>query len=275
MLLFIISGQLAAAAPASSQGTPPAQSGDEQNKLTQIDQQLQLAQASLNQLNAKLTTDQRIETEQQGQLAELARLEYEQPVFSLSQLLGATSLEQLLSDLAQTKLVSLKQAQLLEQASRLRQQEQKTRDELTTQIAKLQAARVDAGKLVGQILGRGAGGVGDQSILGQAGAIACDSSQPSPQSCPAGSIQQIITGAFTPLGAPAVTWGLRIAHCESHYNPRAVNPSGASGLFQFMPSTFAHTPPGKAGGSIWDPVAQSQAASWMYGQGRQAEWECR
>jgi soluble lytic murein transglycosylase-like protein len=91
---------------------------------------------------------------------------------------------------------------------------------------------------------------------------------------PAGSIQQIIVNAFTPQGQAAVDWGLRIAKCESGYNPYAQNPSGASGLFQFMPSTFANTPPGRAGGSIWDPTANAQAAAWMYSQGRQGEWEC-
>lgn len=97
---------------------------------------------------------------------------------------------------------------------------------------------------------------------------------PAVPSYSAGSVQQIIVDAFTPQGGAAVQWGLRIAKCESGYNPGAVNPSGASGLFQFMPSTFANTPPGKAGGSIWDPTAQSQAAAWMYSQGRQAEWQC-
>jgi soluble lytic murein transglycosylase-like protein len=90
-----------------------------------------------------------------------------------------------------------------------------------------------------------------------------------------GSIQQIIVDAFSPLGGTAVQWGLRVAKCESGYNPQARNPSGASGLFQFMPSTFANTPPGRAGGSIWDPVANSQAAAWMYSQGRQGEWSCK
>ncbi len=65
-----------------------------------------------------------------------------------------------------------------------------------------------------------------------------------------------------------------MAKCESSYNPDAYNPSGASGLFQFMPSTFAGTPQGQAGGSIWDPVANAEAAAWMYSQGRQDEWEC-
>lgn len=87
-----------------------------------------------------------------------------------------------------------------------------------------------------------------------------------------GSIQGDIQAAFSPLGSAAVQWGLCIAQHESGDNPDAVSPSGAEGLFQFMPSTFANTPPGQAGGSIWDPVANSQAAAWMYSQGRQGEW---
>ncbi len=97
---------------------------------------------------------------------------------------------------------------------------------------------------------------------------------PPPASALAGSVQQIIVNAFSPLGAAAVNWGLTVAKCESGYNPNAQNPSGASGLFQFMPSTFAGTPEGKAGQSIWDPAASAAAAAWMYSQGRQAEWQC-
>jgi Transglycosylase SLT domain len=52
------------------------------------------------------------------------------------------------------------------------------------------------------------------------------------------------------------------------YNRR----SGASGLLQFMPSTFAQTPQGKAGLSVFDPVAARAAAKWMIGQGRLHEW---
>ena len=39
--------------------------------------------------------------------------------------------------------------------------------------------------------------------------------------------------------SPGLSWALRVANCESHYNPLAINrSSGASGLFQFMPSTW-------------------------------------
>ena len=97
-------------------------------------------------------------------------------------------------------------------------------------------------------------------------------SAPAPAPAASGSIQGDIQAAFSPLGSAAVSWGLCIAQHESGDNPNAVSPSGAEGLFQFMPSTFANTPQGRAGGSIWDPVANSQAAAWMYSQGRQSEW---
>ena len=48
--------------------------------------------------------------------------------------------------------------------------------------------------------------------------------------------------------------------------------SGASGLLQFLPSTFRTTPQGRAGLSVFDPAAARAAARWMIGQGRLREW---
>jgi soluble lytic murein transglycosylase-like protein len=56
-------------------------------------------------------------------------------------------------------------------------------------------------------------------------------------------IQGLIREAFQPLGADVVAWALRVAACESGYRPTAVNSSsGAMGLFQFLPSTWARSP---------------------------------
>jgi soluble lytic murein transglycosylase-like protein len=89
-----------------------------------------------------------------------------------------------------------------------------------------------------------------------------------------GSSSQIIEQAFGPYGPAAVAWGQRVAACESGGSATARNASGATGLFQFMPSTFASTPQGQAGASITDPVASAQAAAWMYSQGQQSQWSC-
>lgn len=51
----------------------------------------------------------------------------------------------------------------------------------------------------------------------------------------------------------------------------AKNPtSTASGLYQFLTSTFASTP--YASMSIWSPCASSLAAGWMHENGRGGEW---
>lgn len=89
-----------------------------------------------------------------------------------------------------------------------------------------------------------------------------------------GTVPDIITRAFTPYGSTAVAWGLRVAKCESGYNPRAYNPAGPYyGLFQFLMSTFKATPYG--GQDIYDPVANANAAAWKYSQGGAGAWGCK
>lgn len=46
--------------------------------------------------------------------------------------------------------------------------------------------------------------------------------------------------------------------------------STASGLYQFLTSTWASTP--YSGTSIWSPCASSLAAGWMHQNGRGGEW---
>ncbi|HRA48670.1 MAG TPA: SH3 domain-containing protein [Thermomicrobiales bacterium] len=66
---------------------------------------------------------------------------------------------------------------------------------------------------------------------------------------------------------------LAVARCESLLDPDIVNQwSNASGLFQFLPGTWATTP--YAGDSIFDPVANAEAAAWMWSVGRRGEWVC-
>ena len=86
-------------------------------------------------------------------------------------------------------------------------------------------------------------------------------------------IVSIIYAAADKYGQPREDM-LRVAMCESNLDPNAVNPaSGTSGLFQFMPSTFASTP--YADQNIFDPYANANAAGWMWSVGRRNEWECQ
>ena len=67
---------------------------------------------------------------------------------------------------------------------------------------------------------------------------------------------------------------MRIAWCESRYHPNSVNTdSQASGLFQFLPSTWSGTP--WANQSPFDPVANANAAAWLYSHYGPGRWACR
>jgi hypothetical protein len=86
------------------------------------------------------------------------------------------------------------------------------------------------------------------------------------------------------IRAAAAAWGadasqlLRVAWCESRYNPSAVNArSGASGLFQFMPRTWAANSvrAGYGGASVFDPLASANVAAYMFRNGQAAQWSCK
>jgi soluble lytic murein transglycosylase-like protein len=67
-------------------------------------------------------------------------------------------------------------------------------------------------------------------------------------------------------------WMYRVAACESEMNPYAHNSSGASGLYQFLYSTWASTP--YHWRWIYSAKWNSLAAAWMVQQGRTGEWVC-
>lgn len=84
------------------------------------------------------------------------------------------------------------------------------------------------------------------------------------------STREAIDLACHAYGSCTTLW--RRAKCESGFSPFARNRSGASGLFQFLPSTWNTTP--FSGFSIWSPYASALAAGWMNAHGRGSEWAC-
>ena len=113
-----------------------------------------------------------------------------------------------------------------------------------------------------------------QAALAQAKAIAAQIAARSNHPAPPPAIAQDITDAFTPLGARALEWAMNVAWCESRYHPNSVNSSsGASGLFQFLPSTWAFTPYAKY--SPFDPKWNALAAAWLYSRDGPSQWECQ
>jgi transglycosylase-like protein with SLT domain len=104
----------------------------------------------------------------------------------------------------------------------------------------------------------------------QAKAIAARSNHPPPPPL----IAKYIYDAFNPLGPRAVQWAMNVAWCESRYHPNSVNSdSGASGLFQFLPSTWAFTP--YANRSPFNPQYNALAAAWLYHRSGPTQWVCQ
>jgi len=107
------------------------------------------------------------------------------------------------------------------------------------------------------------------AVKAEADRIAALSNHPPPPPY----IAKIINDAFSPLGPRAVQWAINVAYCESRYHPNSVNTdSGATGLFQFMAGTWSGTP--WASKSRFDPVANAQAAAWLYKTYGPGRWSC-
>ena len=104
----------------------------------------------------------------------------------------------------------------------------------------------------------------------EANRIAALSNHPAPPP----DIAKDISDAFSPLGPAAVQWAVNVAYCESRYHPNSVNSSsGASGLFQFLPSTWSGTP--YASYSPFDPRINALAAAWLYSRYGPGRWQCQ
>lgn len=72
---------------------------------------------------------------------------------------------------------------------------------------------------------------------------------------------------------------IRVMYCESGGRSNAVNRggSGASGLFQFIPSTFSANARrlGMSGANIWNPRDQIIIATYMFANGQAGQWSCK
>ena len=71
---------------------------------------------------------------------------------------------------------------------------------------------------------------------------------------------------------PSGTWATmcRIAWCESTFNPRARNPSGATGIFQIMPFWFKSVPDADP----WTINGSARLARHVYNEQGFPAWSC-
>jgi len=101
--------------------------------------------------------------------------------------------------------------------------------------------------------------------------------KPKPAPPAPSEIAAIIRAAAEKYGVSADTL-LRVAYCESRYDPLAYNGIlGASGLFQIIPGTWRanSVAAGYGGASVWDAVANANVAAWMFSRGQAGQWACK
>lgn len=270
LLVVVLAGGLA----------QPVRADDLSARQETVKQQLAAASAKLNELNTRVAaleqtitdTQQRIGLER-AQVKRLARTLYAQP----DSLLGALFDSASLSD-ALTRIGDLTSA--AERAAATRRALDRDLSSLSQQRVQLQSDRDRQQELKKQLEEQFARLVAQSAASIRASAPPAAAPAPTPPPAPgivagtASAIQQIILDAFASLGSAAQQWALRVAKCESNYNPYAVNrSSGASGLFQFLPSTWAGTP--QRAQSVFDPVANAQAAAWLYQRYGPSQWSCK
>jgi len=243
----------------------PAYADDLRAKQDDVKQQLATAAAQITQLNQQMAsleqsvadTQQRIQRER-AQVRMLARALYAQPDSLVATVFESASVSE-----AVTRLADLTSAG--DRAVAAKRKLDRDLTSLSRQRALMQADRDRTDQLRQQLevqFGK----------LVQQGAR--QSTPPSLPPVAPGSIQQIIMDAFASQGATAQAWALRVAKCESNYNPYAVNRySGASGLFQFLPSTWAGMP--QHNQSVFDPTANAQAAALLYQRSGGSPWSCK
>jgi surface antigen/peptidoglycan hydrolase CwlO-like protein len=143
----------------------------DQARLDSLNNSVEVAEAAVDGLNRQLAADQQRDAELGQQITDLARMEYERPALTLSTILEAPTLNQLISEIAQARLVSEKQRRLKAQLEDLRRRDQKDRDEQSANAARIKAARDEAAQVTARTMALRSG-ANDAVIQARAEAVA-------------------------------------------------------------------------------------------------------
>lgn len=142
---------------ATTSGTPTP-TPDQSQKLSSLLQQLRQQQATVNRLatqveseqatvstlNAKVAADKVQEQKLNVQLNKVARIEYERPALTLTTILDAQNLGDLLSGVAQSRVIAKQQEQLYQAAKDLKAKDQADRSAAQTQLDRISKQKAEA-----------------------------------------------------------------------------------------------------------------------------------
>ncbi len=114
-----------------------------QARLNQLNDQVEQARGKLDLANRTLDEDAQKQAHLDVALAELARYQYTQPSLPV-QVMRAGSIGEMLGDLAQARVVSSRQEALLKEQKAISARDQQARDEIAKSLAAIQKAQAEA-----------------------------------------------------------------------------------------------------------------------------------
>ena len=120
-----------------------------QARLNQINDQVEQAQGHLDQANRQLDQDAQTEARLDRQLAELARYQYTQPALPVL-IFRARSIGDMLSEIAEWRVVGQRQQALLTQQKEAKARDQQARDGIARDLATIEQAQQQAKQLAAQ-----------------------------------------------------------------------------------------------------------------------------
>jgi surface antigen len=123
---------------------------DARQKLNDLDAKVETANADLDKVKQNLDADKKKEDDLSKDLAALARTSYEKPQFTVGAILDAASLQQLLANVAEARLIAKKEADLLDQATKLRQADEKLESDKQAALDSIKKDRDAAAQVLAQ-----------------------------------------------------------------------------------------------------------------------------
>ena len=222
------------------------QLNEDQAALNDLNDRVERAQADLDALNRLVADDHRRQVELKRRLSQVARIEYERPALSLATILRASSLGQLLAEVAQARLVALKQQALVSEAESLRRQDEQARDQEAGKLADITHAREQASRIAARTLAL-RDSVQDAAVRARASAVAAQAQASATQSAAPLPAQAQTAAPPAPATQPTVPQAPAT-------QPTPPQPPAA------QPATVPPAPPNRVPAPTAQPVAPKPTA---------------
>jgi peptidoglycan DL-endopeptidase CwlO len=182
---------------------------DQQATVNTLANQVESEQATVNTLNSKVSTDKQQEALLNHQMDQVARIEYERPALTLTTILDAQNLGELLSGVAQSRLIAKQQQQLFTASAALKAKDQQDQQAAQLQLDKISQQKNEATAIAANTQSEIAD-LQQQQASAQAASSSSTSSSPAPLA--------------SASAAPAVAAGATITLQPGPSNPNRFDP---------------------------------------------------